>query len=169
MRPIGGRHDDHNRTPERTAHRMHAVVPHRRDRHPNDWCREDQVCWSPATYVPLSRESIHGDKYGDYPQRLGLMARRDQEATVVCLHLNDILIRPGGWPDVLDHCLSLTADEAEQLAGELLETANWCARHHQTALRLESSPRPASLRPKRTPSRPIRGSGRRTNLPYRRP
>jgi hypothetical protein len=76
-----------------------------------------------ATYVPLSREPIHGDEYGDYPQRLGVMARRDREAAVVFLHLNDILIRPGGWPDLIDHCLSLTADEAEQLAGALLETA----------------------------------------------
>ncbi len=51
------------------------------------------------------------------------MARRDHEAAVVYLHLNDILIRPGAGKDVVDHCLSLTADEAEQLAGALLETA----------------------------------------------
>jgi|SRR5258705_6709993 hypothetical protein len=96
---------------------------HSGDGHPNDWCREDQVCWSDATYVQLSREPIHGDDYGDYPPRLGVMARRDREAAVVYLHLDDILIRPGAWPDVLHHCLSLTADEAKQLAGALLETA----------------------------------------------
>jgi hypothetical protein len=48
--------------------------------------RDDQVCWSDATYVPLSLEPIHGDEYGDYPQRLGVMARRDHEAAVVYLH-----------------------------------------------------------------------------------
>jgi hypothetical protein len=51
------------------------------------------------------------------------MARRDHEAAVVYLHLNDILIRPGSWPDLIDHCLSLTPDEADQLPGALRETA----------------------------------------------
>jgi hypothetical protein len=42
-----------------------------RDGHPNDWCREDQVCWSDATFVPSSLERKHGDKYGAYPPRRG--------------------------------------------------------------------------------------------------
>ena len=113
---MGDWRDDHDRTPKMPPIECTPWC-HNRDGHLNDWCREDQVCWSDATFVPSSLERKHGDKYGAYPPRLGVMARRDHEAAVVYLHLNDILIRPGSWPDLIDHRLSLTPNEADQLPG----------------------------------------------------
>lgn len=90
------------------------------DGHPNEWCREDQACWGPATYVDLSLHPVHREAGGDYPEQIGVMARRNHQQTVVYLHLQDIKIR---HERVLDHSLHLTPDEAEKLAELLREGA----------------------------------------------
>lgn len=86
-----------------------------------------------------------GTSTGPIRRGLGVMARRDHEAAVVYLHLNDILIRPESWPDLIYHCLSLIPDEADQLRAHCGRQRNWCGRHHQTALGLESSPSASHL------------------------
>lgn len=95
------------------------------DGHPEEFCREDQTCWSPAAYVDLSQMPVHHEESGDYPEQLGVMARRDHQRTVVYLHLQGIKIHgPIPWPyNHLDHALHLTPDEAEGLARLLLDGA----------------------------------------------
>jgi hypothetical protein len=94
------------------------------DGHPNQWCREDQACWSPDTYVDLSLHPVHREESGDYPEQIGVMVQRNHERTVVYLHLTDIKIRGPQPPhDFLDHSLHLTPDEAESLAALLIENA----------------------------------------------
>lgn len=92
------------------------------DGHPNEWCREDQACWSPATYVDLSLHPVHREGADEFPEQVGVMARRNHQRTVVYMHLVDIRIRGPRAPyDVLDHSLHLTPNEAEHLAALLIE------------------------------------------------
>jgi hypothetical protein len=57
------------------------------DGHPNDWCRVDQVCWSEKSSLELSLELVNRYDSEEWPQRLGVSARRDHEGTSVYLHL----------------------------------------------------------------------------------
>lgn len=86
------------------------------DGHLNEWCREDQVCWSPAEYIDMSLREVHVEAAGEFPQSIGVMAHQDLEGTVVYLHLRDIQICGGS---LLDDSLHLTADEADRLADAL--------------------------------------------------
>lgn len=116
-----------------TADVQYGVVPpiectswcEERDGHPEEFTREGQVCWSPGTYVELSLEEVHREESGDFPQGLGVMARRIQQQTVVYLHLRDIkLYGPIPRPyNTLDSQLTMTPDEAERLAAALLGAA----------------------------------------------
>jgi hypothetical protein len=94
------------------------------DGHPNEAFREDQKCWSPAEYVDLSLHEAESDE--DFSQSVGVMARRNDAGTVVYVHLRDIKQPYDGIPfpyNYLDMSLHLTAEEAERIAGALLEVA----------------------------------------------
>lgn len=69
--------------------------------------REYQECWSPATYVDLSLMPVHREEAGDFPEQIGVMARRNHQRTVVYLHLLGIKIRgsfPGRTTTSTTHC-----------------------------------------------------------------
>jgi hypothetical protein len=86
----------------------------------------DQACWSPAAYLNLSLEEKLIESGGQYPQRVGVLARQSPDETPhVLVHLSDIAVPgPVPWPDnIVDHSLNLTTDEALWLADVLRSTA----------------------------------------------
>lgn len=91
------------------------------DGHPDSFCREDQTCFSPASYVDLTLQPVTLDAGGVWPERLGVMARRDHASTVVYLHMQDL--RVFSDDRLLDHSVNLTPEEAERLAASLIATA----------------------------------------------
>ncbi len=75
-----------------------------------------------AEYVSLSLHPVHFEKSGAFPQQLGVMAWRDDQKTVVYLHLQDI--RTDGSGELLDMSLKLTPEEAERLARAFVAVAD---------------------------------------------
>lgn len=99
------------------------------DGHPMQYFSSDQSCWEPAEYVELSLEE---PAEVDYPQRVGVMARRrpNQDGHVL-VHLDGMKV-PGPNPfpynapaqdNALDHEVMFTADEAERLGRRLIASA----------------------------------------------
>jgi hypothetical protein len=88
------------------------------DGHPNDFCREDQTCWSPGDYLELELEPVRVEKYGRFPALLGVMLKRQTEAAPVVCYIHADLPQ---WN--IDTCVSLTATEALQMAAALSSVA----------------------------------------------
>ena len=99
-----------------------------KDGHPHEYHVEDQNCWSSSDYTALSlHPAWEGSGNENVPQRLGVMARRSAERTVVHLHLDQLEHPYAGTPAAQDRCLDmslhLTPDEAERLARALIAKA----------------------------------------------
>lgn len=97
------------------------------DGHPDQHHTSDQACWSPSEYVDLSLEPVHVERCGEFPQQIGVMARRWPDAPGhVYVHLQDIEIHGSISSPyrLLDHGLMLTVEEAERLAQMLAAAAS---------------------------------------------
>lgn len=98
------------------------------DGHPTTFTRDDQKCWSRSQYIKLSLEPPVREADGEYPQTIGAMARREADGSGhVYVHLDGIKLSGASipWPyNILDHCVQLTAAEAEELAEVLRKFAS---------------------------------------------
>jgi hypothetical protein len=90
------------------------------DGHPHEYFEDDQACWGCGSYVHPIHEPALLDPRGAWLTRLGVMAYRGiNEQALVYVHLD-----LPGERDGIDVSVKLTADEARQLAGHLIEVAD---------------------------------------------
>lgn len=98
----------------------------RGDGHPDCYGTSDQACWSPSEYIDFSLEPVLEEGETTFPQRIGVMARREPDTTgAVYLHLDSIKLH-GPIPspyEYLDHSVNLTPGEARALGAALFREA----------------------------------------------